>query len=67
MDTVEVKILQSEAMAKLDEMENHKLIEVSHNKSNGSEKKPLERGCMKGMVLYMAEDFDHEQKVDQTG
>ena len=58
METVEVKILQPEAMAKLDEMENDKLIEVSNRGSNGSDKKPLAFGCMKGLVLYMADDFD---------
>lgn len=56
MHTVEVTILKPEAEAMLDEMEEKELIKVDHEK-NG-EKKPLQRGCMKGLVVYMADDFN---------
>ena len=58
MDTVEVKILQPEAKAKLVEMKNDKLIEFSNGDMLDQEKKPLQFGCMKGLVLYISEDFD---------
>ncbi len=58
MDTVEVKILQPEAIAKLAEMENDKLIELSNHKSNGTKKMPREFGSMNGLVLYIADEFD---------
>lgn len=57
MDTISVTILEPKAEAMLDEMESKKLIKLSKHK-NGEEKKPLQRGCMKGLVVYMADDFD---------
>ncbi len=56
MQTIEVTILEAEAM--LDEMESEKLIKLSKHPKNGGEKKPLQFGCMKGLVTYIAEDFD---------
>ncbi len=58
MQTFEVTILESKAEAMLDEMENEKLIKVSKPAKNGDEKKPLQRGSMKGLVVYMADDFN---------
>jgi hypothetical protein len=58
MLTVEVEIVDPKAEAMLDEMESKKLIKLSKREKNGGEKKPLQRGCMKGLVLYMADDFD---------
>jgi len=57
MLTYEVTILEPKAEAMLDEMEKEKLIEIAEHSANGK-KKPLQRGCMKGLVLYMADDFD---------
>lgn len=58
MDTVEIKILQPEARSKLVEMKNDRLIEFSNGDMLDQVKKPLQFGCMKGLVLYMSEDFD---------
>lgn len=57
MLTYEVEILKPQAEAMLNEMESEKLIKIS-KPANGNGKKPLQRGCMKGLVLYIAEDFD---------
>jgi hypothetical protein len=56
MHTVEVTILEPEAEAMLDEMENKNLIKMAHEKNGG--KKPLRRGSMKGLVVYISDDFD---------
>jgi hypothetical protein len=58
MQTVEVTILQPKAEAMLDEMEKEKLIKLSKTVQNDAKKKPLQRGSMKGLVLYIADDFD---------
>lgn len=58
MQTIEVTILEPKAEAMLEDMESKKLVKLSKPKKNGTEKKPLQRGSMKGLVLYMAEDFD---------
>lgn len=58
MKTLEVTILEPKAEAMLGEMEKEKIIEISGHQANGGEKKPLQFGCMKGLVLYMADDFD---------
>jgi hypothetical protein len=59
MLTYEVEILEPKAEAMLDEMESEKLIKISkQSNGNGKKKKPLQRGCMKGLVLYIAGDFD---------
>lgn len=58
MHTVEVTILESKAEAMLDEMENEKLIKVSKPAKNGDEKKPLQFGSMKGLIIHMADDFN---------
>lgn len=58
MLTYEVEILEPKAEAMLDEMESKKLIKLSRHEKNGDTKKPLQRGSMKGLVLYMADDFD---------
>lgn len=55
---ISVTILEPEAEAMLDEMESKKLIKLSKHEKNGREKKPLQFGAMKGLVLYMADDFD---------
>ena len=58
MPKYEVTTLEPKADAMLDDMENDHLIEKANLTSNGDEKKPLQRGCMKGLVLYIADDFD---------
>ncbi len=58
MLTFEVEIVDPKAEAMLDEMESKKLIKLSKHDKNGGEKKPLQFGAMKGLVLYMADDFD---------
>lgn len=58
MQTVEVTILEPEAEAMLDEMENQKLIKLSKRNENGEVKTPLQFGSMKGLILYIADDFD---------
>lgn len=58
MKTLEVTILEPKAEAMLDEMKKDKLIEISKLPGNGDGKKPLQRGSMKGLVVYMADDFD---------
>lgn len=58
METISVTILEPKAEAMLDEMESKKLIKLSKPEKNGETKKPLQRGSMKGLVLYMADDFD---------
>ncbi len=59
MLTYEVEILEPKAEQMLDEMANDKLIKISKPANgNGSKKQPLQRGCMKGLVLYIADDFD---------
>jgi hypothetical protein len=57
MHIVEVTILEPKAEAMLAEMEENRLIKVSETTAN-SEKKPLSFGCMKGLVTYIADDFD---------
>lgn len=58
MLTYEVEILEPKAEAILDEMESRKLVKLSKPAKNGEAKKPLQFGAMKGLVLYMADDFD---------
>jgi len=58
MDTITVTILEPQAEIMLDEMESKKLIKLSKAEKNGSGKRPLQRGSMKGLVLYIADDFD---------
>jgi len=66
MLTFEVEIVDPKAEATLREMESNsriKLKKVSDRPTNNgvkksAEKKPLKRGSMKGLVLYMADDFD---------
>lgn len=58
MQTIEVTILEPEAEAMLDDMEVKKLVKLSRNEKNGGDKKPLQFGAMKGLVLYIAADFD---------
>lgn len=58
MATYEVTTLEPKADRMLDDMENDHLIEKSQLSKNGQKKKPLEFGCMKGLVLYIADDFD---------
>jgi hypothetical protein len=66
MLTFEVEIVDPKAEATLREMESEsqiKLKKLSEEPStNGvkktAAKKPLQRGSMKGLVLYMADDFD---------
>ncbi len=56
MDTITVTILEPEAEKELDKLENQKLIKIEKPKK--AKKKPLQFGSMKGLVLYMADDFD---------
>ncbi len=59
MLTYEVEILESKAEVMLDEMANDKLIKISKSTNDKTGKKsPLRRGSMKGLVLYIADDFD---------
>lgn len=58
MLTYEVEILVPDAEATLHEMESEKLIKLAKLSENGIEKKPLQFGCMKGLVTYIADDFD---------
>ena len=58
MLTYQVEIIESQAEAMLNEMASEKLIKLSKASKNGDDKKPLQRGSMKGLVLYMADDFD---------
>jgi hypothetical protein len=58
MQTLEVTILEPKAEAMLDEMETKKLIKLSKRGENGDDKKPLGFGSMKGLILYIADDFD---------
>ena len=58
MLTYQVEILESQAEGMLNEMASEKLIKLSKASPNGDDKKPLQRGSMKGLVLHMAEDFD---------
>ena len=58
MSIYEVKTLEPLAETKLDEMESEHLIEKKELSKNGGDKKPLKRGSMKGLVVFMADDFD---------
>ena len=58
MLTYEVEILVPNAEATLHEMESEKLIKLAKLSENGVEKKPLQLGSMKGLVTYIADDFD---------
>jgi len=58
MESRIVTILEPIAVGMLDEMESLKLIEMAKSSKNGVEKKPLKRGSMKGLVVYIADDFD---------
>ena len=56
METLNVKILEPKARRLLDDLESLKLIEIERK---GDNKKPKRRfGSMKGLVEYIAEDFD---------
>ncbi len=58
MDTITVTILEPKEETMLDDMESKKLVKLSKPKKNGTEKKPLQFGSMKGLVLYISDDFD---------
>ena len=58
MPTYEVTTLEPKADVMLDDMENDQLIEKKETSTNGAKKKPLKRGSMKGLVVFMADDFD---------
>jgi hypothetical protein len=62
MLTFEVEIIDPKAERALREMEKGKQIKLTKlpesDQQNGSERKPLRRGSMKGLVVYMADDFD---------
>lgn len=59
MHTLEITVLEPKAEVMLDEMENENLIKIEKSDADDrAEKLPLERGCMKGFLLYMADDFD---------
>lgn len=64
MKTLEVTILEPKAEEMLEEMENGKLVKLSKLSDSGrEEKKPLGFGSMKGLVLYIADDFDEPLDV----
>lgn len=56
MDTITVTILEPEAEEVLDDLESQRKIRIEKPKKG--DKKPLQFGSMKGLVLYMADDFD---------
>lgn len=58
MLTYEVEILEPRAVTVLQELESEKLIKLEKVAENSSEKMPLRRGSMKGLVTYIADDFD---------
>ena len=58
MLTYEVEILVPNAEATLHEMESEKLIKLAKLSEKKKKKKPLQRGSMKGLVTYIADDFD---------
>ena len=58
MHKYEVTTLEPKADAMLDAMEQEHLIEMAKLSGNGDKKEPLQFGCMKGLVLYIADDFD---------
>lgn len=66
MLTFEVEIVDPKAEAALRELESEKRIKLTkigekprkNGAKEGEEKKPLQFGSMKGLVLYMADDFD---------
>lgn len=58
MLTYEVEILEPRAVTVLQELESEKLIKLEKRSENGDVKKPLQFGSMKGLVVYMADDFD---------
>lgn len=56
METVNVKILNPKVKRLLDDLESLKLIELEKNE--GAQKPKRRFGSMKGLVEYIAEDFD---------
>lgn len=57
MKTIEVTILEPKAESMLKEMESNKLVKLLKQK-DGGKKEPLKFGCMSGMIVYIADDFD---------
>ncbi len=56
METLSVKILEPKIKRLLDDLESLKLIEIETQKTK---QKPKRRfGSMKGLVEYIADDFD---------
>lgn len=49
--------MEPKAEAMLDDMESKKLVRLTKG-TNSKENKPLQFGSMKGLVLYIADDFD---------
>lgn len=56
METYTIEILEPKAKKLLDDLANLNLIKVQKNKPNV--KKERKFGSMKGLVKYIAEDFD---------
>jgi hypothetical protein len=56
--TYEVEICEPDAEATLHKMESDNLIKLKKLWENGDSKKPLQFGCMKGLVTYISDDFD---------
>lgn len=56
METIKVKILEPRAKRLLHELENLKLIEIEKGRVNRPTKRRF--GSMKGLVEYVADDFD---------
>ncbi|HEV7646471.1 MAG TPA: DUF2281 domain-containing protein [Pyrinomonadaceae bacterium] len=55
METYTVEILKPEAKKLLVDLADLELIKLQ---KNGEQKKPLEFGGMKGLVVHIADDFD---------
>ena len=56
METYTIEILEPKVKKILDDLEDLDLIKIQKN--GKKEKKPREFGSMKGLVEYIADDFD---------
>jgi hypothetical protein len=56
METLTVTILEPKAKTLLEDLASMKLIRL--DETSKVAKKPLRFGSMKGLVVYMADDFD---------
>ena len=56
METVSVRIIEPKVKRLLDDLESLKLIELQDSKKADKPKRRF--GSMKGLVVYIADDFD---------